>query len=132
MKMPLKSYEDLIVWQKTYQFILLVYKKTIKFPKNERFRLASQRRRASVSIATCIAAGYQRQHGGEYIQFPSIAFGACAESETQLLLCGDLHSLSESHFTVSNDLLTELGKMLYALITKIKDQNVRKGFGRRQ
>jgi hypothetical protein len=59
-------------------------------------------------------------------------FGSCAEVETQLLLCKDLHYLSESNFTILNNLLTEVGKMLYALIAKIKEQNARRGFGEKQ
>jgi len=130
--MPLKSYKELIVWQKAYELTLLVYKETEIFPKSEIFGLSSQLRRASVSIASNIAEGYQRQHSGEYVQFLSIAFGSCAEVETQLLICKDLHYLPESNFTILNKILTEVGKMLYALITKIKEQNVRKGFGRKQ
>jgi len=130
--MPLKSYKELIVWQKAYELTLLVYKETEKFPKSEVFGLSSQLRRAVVSIASNIAEGYQRQHGGEYVQFLSIAFGSCAEAETQLLICKDLCYVSESNFTILNNLLTEVGKMLYALITKIKENNVRKGFGRKQ
>jgi four helix bundle protein len=130
--MSLKSYKELIVWQKAYQLTLLVYKETEKFPRSEVFGISSQLRRASVSIASNIAEGYQRQHSGEYIQFLSIAFGSCAEVETQLLLCKDLCYLSKSNFTILNNLLTEVGKMLYTLITKIKENNVRKGSGRKQ
>jgi len=118
--MPLKSYKELIVWQKAYELTLLVYKETEIFPKSEIFGLSSQLRRASVSIASNIAEGYQRQHSGEYVQFLSIAFGSCAEVETQLLICKDLHYLPESNFTILNKILTEVGKMLYALITKRK------------
>jgi len=130
--MSLKSYKELIVWQKAYKLTLLVYRETEKFPKSEIFGISSQLRRASVSIASNIAEGYQRQHGGEYVQFLSIAFGSCAEVETQLLLSKDLCYLSENIFTILNNLLTEVGKMLYALITKIKENNVRKGSGRKQ
>jgi four helix bundle protein len=130
--MSLKSYKELIVWQKAYELTLLVYKETEKFPKSEIFGLSSQLRRATVSIVSNIAEGYQRQHGGEYIQFLSIAFGSCAEVETQLLLCKDICYLSASNFIVLNNLLTEVGKMLYALITKIKENNARKGSGRKQ
>jgi four helix bundle protein len=132
MKMPLKSYKELIVWQKAYQFALNIYKETEKFPKSEIFGLSSQLKRAAVSIASNIAEGYQRQHGVEYVQFLSIAFGSCAEVETQLLLCKDLHYLSESNFGILINLLTEVGKMLYALITKIKEKNVRRGLGKKQ
>jgi four helix bundle protein len=130
--MPLKSYKDLIVWQKAYQLTLLVYKETENFPKSELFGLTSQLRRASVSIASNIAEGYQRQHSGEYVQFLSIAFGSCAEVETQLLLSKDLHYLSDDIAINLIKLLTEVSKMLYALITKLKENNVSKGFGRKQ
>jgi four helix bundle protein len=130
--MPLKSYKELIVWQKAYQLTLLIYKETDKFPKSELFGLTSQLRRAAVSIASNITEGYQRQHGGEYLQFLSIAFGSCAEVETQLLICKDLQYLSDANAADLMKLLTEVGKMLYALITKIKEQNVRKGFGRKE
>ncbi|MCJ7523646.1 MAG: four helix bundle protein [Candidatus Aminicenantes bacterium] len=65
-----------------------------------------------------------------YTLYPCL--GSCAEVETQLLIGKDLHYLSESNFTILNNLLTEVGKMLYALITKLKENNVRKGFGRKQ
>jgi four helix bundle protein len=130
--MPLKSYKELIVWQKAYELTLLVYKETEKFPKSEIFGLTSQLRRATVSIASNIAEGYQRQHGGEYVQFLSIAFGSCAEVETQLLICKDLHYLSENNSHILINLLTEVDKMLYALIGKLKGINVKKGFGRKQ
>jgi four helix bundle protein len=130
--MPLKSYKELIVWQKAYELTLLVYKETEKFPKSEIFGLTSQLRRATVSIASNIAEGYQRQHGGEYVQFLSIAFGSCAEVETQLLICKDLHYLSENNSHILINLLTEVDKMLYALIGKLEGINVKKGFGRKQ
>ena len=130
--MPLQNFKELNVWKKAYELTLLIYKETEKFPKSEVFGLSSQLRRAAVSIASNIAEGYQRQHGGEYVQFLSIAFGSCAEVETQLLLCQDLHYLSENNSQILINLLTEVGKMLYALIAKIKEQNVRRGFGKKQ
>jgi len=130
--MPLQNFQELNVWKKAYELTLLIYKETEKFPKSEVFGLSSQLRRAAVSIASNIAEGYQRQHGGEYVQFLSIAFGSCAEVETQLLLCQDLHYLSENNSQILINLLTEVGKMLYALIAKIKEQNVRRGFGKKQ
>jgi hypothetical protein len=62
----------------------------------------------------------------------SPVLGSCTEVETQILLCKDLCYLSANNFTVLNNLLTEVGKMLYALITKIKENKARKGSGRKQ
>ncbi|MBP1746845.1 MAG: hypothetical protein H6Q54_1460 [Deltaproteobacteria bacterium] len=57
----LKSYKDLDVWKKAYQFCLKIYKITKSFPEEERYGLASQMRRASVSITCNIAEGYGRK-----------------------------------------------------------------------
>ncbi|MEW6555866.1 MAG: four helix bundle protein [Elusimicrobiota bacterium] len=65
----LKSYQDLIVWQKAYKLTVSVYKITMNFPKSEIYGISSQLRRAAVSIPSNIAEGYRRQHAGEYLQF---------------------------------------------------------------
>jgi len=57
---PSKRFTELIVWQKAHQFVLLVYKLTKKFPKEEMFGLTSQFRRAAVSIPANIAEGFRR------------------------------------------------------------------------
>jgi four helix bundle protein len=57
----LKNYKELMVWQKSYQLCLAIYKETKAFPKNEGFGLTSQIRRASLSIPSNIAEGYGRR-----------------------------------------------------------------------
>ena len=68
---PAKTFEDLIVWQKSHQFVLGVYQLTTNFPKSEIYGLTSQFRRASVSIPVNIAEGFKKK-GDVDIAFPSL------------------------------------------------------------
>jgi four helix bundle protein len=86
----IKNYKDLIVWQKAYQLCLDVYMATKNIPKEERFGLISQIRRAAVSVSSNIAEGHGRKSKAEYIQFSYIAYGSICELETQILLADDL------------------------------------------
>lgn len=64
MRQPAKTFQDLIVWQKAHQFVLLVYQFTGQFPKSEIYGLTSQFRRAAISIAANIAVrGASRREG---------------------------------------------------------------------
>ncbi len=115
----MKSYNELIVWQKSYQVVLEVYKVSKKFPKEELFGLVSQMRRSSVSIPSNIAEGSARAGTKEFLQFLRIAYGSGAELETQLLLCKDLNLINEKEYITINLLLTEVMKMLNALMAKL-------------
>ena len=89
MSEGIKSFRDLLVWQKAIQFAKEVYKVTCGFPRDERFGLTSQLRRAAVSVSSNIAEGHARQ-GREFRHFLSIARGSLAEAESQLLLAVEL------------------------------------------
>lgn len=116
----IKSYKNLIVWQKSFSLSLLIYKLTKNFPKEELYALTSQIRRAVVSIPSNIAEGYSRQRRLEYIQFLQIAFASGAELETQILIAKELGYFGSKDFDKVNNLLIEVMKMLNSLITKIK------------
>ena len=115
----MKSYKELIVWQKSYDLTLQIYAISRKFPKEELFGLTSQIRRASVSIPSNIAEGSARAGTKEFIQFLRIAYGSGAELETQLLLCKDLSLINEKEYTTISLLLTEIMKMLNSLMAKL-------------
>src|SRR5687768_4338325 len=82
--MTIKSYRDLIVWQKGMDLVEDVYKKTKEFPKEELYGLTSQLRRAVVSVPSKIAEGQGRNSTKEFA--PSIAYGSLCEVETQCLI----------------------------------------------
>jgi four helix bundle protein len=113
-KYSLKSYKELIVWQKAYQLVLEIYKITKEYPKFEIFCLAQQMRRAAVSIPSNIAEGYGRKHQTEYHQFLSVAYGSLSELETQYLLSIDLGYIKNNELIET--LLKEVGGMLYRII----------------
>ena len=110
----LKSYRELIVWQKAYHLVLEIYRITKEYPKSETFGLAQQMRRAAVSIPSNIAEGYGRKHKTEYHRFLSIAYGSLSELETQYLLSIDLGYISQ--IEIIETLLKEVGGMLYRII----------------
>lgn len=112
------SFKELIVWQKAIELVKEVYFVTEKFPKNELYGLVSQMRRAAVSIPSNIAEGYKRKNLGEYIQFLSIADASSAELETQEIISKDLYR--NINFLKMESLLTEVQKMLFALIKSLK------------
>jgi len=113
----IKSYKDLIVWQKGYELVKQVYKITVKLPRSEIFGLQSQMQRASVSIVSNIAEGSSRKTKKDYCQFLHIAYGSTSELETQLFLCRDLYKIDISE---SISLLTEVSKMLRVIINKLE------------
>ena len=87
----LKSYRDLLVWQRAIELAVLIYRFSEGFPRNEVYGLTSQLRRASVSVPSNIAEGYGRGCRKEYLQFLSIAQGALKKLETQAILAQRLN-----------------------------------------
>jgi four helix bundle protein len=85
-----KSFEDLIVWQKAHKFVLLVYKYTSKFPKNEAYGLSSQFRRAAVSIPANLAEGFKKKGKADKGRFLNISQGSLEECRYYLILSKDL------------------------------------------
>ncbi len=114
----IRTYKDLIVWQKSIILIKYIYKLSEKYPKSELFSLVDQLKRAAISIASNIAEGYGRKSHKEYLQFYSIAYGSTLEVETQLIISKELNFISEKEFETANSLLTEIIKMLYVLTYK--------------
>jgi four helix bundle protein len=115
----IKSYKDLLVWQKSFRLALEIYKVTKKFPREELYGLVSQMRRAAFSIPSNIAEGYARGSTAEYRQFLKIAFASGAELETQILIAEELGFSNHENFNRLSNLLTEIMKMLNVLIRKV-------------
>lgn len=82
--MPTQSFRDLIVWQKSRDLAVKIYKITENFSKSELYGLTSQMRRAVISISSNIAESYHRFHYKEKQHFLAIAFGSGSELESQI------------------------------------------------
>lgn len=117
--MKINSYKELIVWKKSMDLVREIYLITEMFPKDEVYGLSSQMQRAAVAIPSNIAEGYLRRHKREYVQFLSIALGSAAELETQILICKSLNKFNKIDFS-RESLLTEVMKMLYVMIEKVR------------
>lgn len=112
---PIKSFRDLIVWQKAYKLCLQTYKETRSFPKNEEFGLVSQLRRCVVSIPSNISEGYNRKSKKEYIHFLFIAHGSLGEYQTQIMIAKDIGYLDTEKYEYLHNLSEEVGKMLWKM-----------------
>lgn len=115
----LKTYKDLIVWQKAIALVLDIYQETSSFPKNEVYGLVSQMRRASVSIPSNIAEGRRRSSRADFRRFLYFAYGSGAELETQLIICYRLHYISQENFNKLHSLLVEIMKILSSMVRKL-------------
>lgn len=113
-------FKELLVWQKSINFVIEIYKETESFPKSEMYGLVSQIRRATVSIASNIAEGNSRRSVPDYVQFLRISRGSCAEVETQLIISKNLGFLNEEKSLKLNQDITETSKMLIGLINSLK------------
>jgi len=120
----LKNYKELKVWQKSYQLCLKIYKVTARFPKEERFGLTSQIRRAVVSVPSNIAEGYGRKTTADYIRSLYIAYGSNCELETQIQLSGDLGYIGGSLLEGIKDEIQEIERMLKALIKSLENKRL--------
>lgn len=120
LKMQLKNYKELIVWQKAYQLCLEIYKITKKFPKSELFGLSYDLKRTVISVPSNIAEGYGRQTTKEYIRFLYISYGSYCELETKILLTGDLDYISKEEKQRLLSLGQEVERMLKALINSLE------------
>ena len=112
------THKNLIVWNKSMDLAVLVYRFTNTFPKEELYGITSQMRRAAVSIPSNIAEGHGRFSDKELVRFLFISLGSAAELETQMILSFRLEFLNQSQFDEINNLNNEIIKMLSALIRK--------------
>ena len=117
--MAIKDYKDLIVWQKSMDLVVEIYRLIKKLPKEEIYGISDQMRRSAVSIPSNIAEGYNRVSVKEYVRFLYMIKGSRAELETQIFICIRLGYLTESDCEIALNLLTEISKMLTSIIQKI-------------
>ena len=114
-----QNYKDLVVWQKGISLAKAIYRLTTKFPREEKFGLISQMRRAAISIPSNIAEGQARHTTGEFIQFISHAEGSTAELETQVILSIELGFAEVQNTKAASILLEDIRRMLNGLRRKL-------------
>lgn len=107
-----------MVWQKSMNLVIEIYRQTETFPKSEQYGLTNQIRRAAVSVPSNIAEGHNRGTR-EFSHFLKIAKGSLAELETQLEIAMRLNYLTQSNFQLIQQQITEISKMLSGLLNKL-------------
>lgn len=122
VKAEIKSYKDLIVWQRAIDLAAEVYTLSALFPKEEQYGMISQLRRAACSVSLNIAEGYGRNTTKSYINSLYIAKGSLQEVESAIILSIKLGLSNEIACKKANDLITEEFKMLHKLISTLEDR----------
>ncbi|ASW74911.1 S23 ribosomal protein [Chryseobacterium piperi] len=114
------NFKELLVWQKSIDFVTEIYRVSDTFSMHEMYGLTSQIRRASVSVPSNIAEGNSRRSKPDYLQFLKISGGSCSEIETQLLISKNLNFLKENEYMKLNNAIIEISKMLNGLINSLQ------------
>ena len=120
MERTVKSYRDLVAWQRARELVKEVYLLTALFPAGERFGLVSQMDRAAVSMPSNIAEGYGRSTTQDYLKFLRIARGSAYELETQLVLAVDLGLCDDARAQRVVGLLQEVIRVLQGLVAALE------------
>lgn len=122
----IKAHQRLDAWKKAMDLVIDIYDITKCFPRDERFGIVSQLRRASVSIPSNIAEGATRSSNKEYIHFLYIALGSCSEIDTQMLLCKRIGYVLEKEALELIKKIDEVHRILHGLIRYRESFEVKK------
>ena len=118
--MGVKRFEDLIAWQRSRELNKNTYEITSKLPLSKDYSLRDQMRRASISVMSNIAEGFDRGGDKEFIQFLFHAKGSCSELRSQLSAASDIGYLIPVDYQKLFNLSEETSKVLQGLIAAVK------------
>jgi len=124
-KSTVKTFKDLVVWQKAHALVLDLYRATKAFPQDEKFGIVSQIRRSASSIATNIVEGHKRNGRKDFLHFLNLADASLEETKYHLMLSKDLDYLDESSFQKLNLKCEEVGRILYGFQKSLKATSYR-------
>ena len=116
----IKSFEELAVWKDARIFANKIYNLTKKFPDEEKYGLTSQITRASVSVASNIAEGFDRYSKTDFIKFLIIARGSISEIQNDLYIALDLKYINQNDFQEAYALTKDLGKQINGFIKYLR------------
>ncbi|MFA9389210.1 MAG: four helix bundle protein [Prolixibacteraceae bacterium] len=116
----MKTFRDILVWQKAMNFVTQLYKISNAFPKEEQYGLTSQIRRCAVSVPSNIAEGFGRRSSNDFKRFLRIAMGSLFELQTQFEIAKNLNFINQNEFEEGYSDLREIEIMLSSFIKSIK------------
>jgi len=109
----IKTYKDIVAWQRSRELLLLVYELIKKLPADEKYGLSSQMKRSAVSISSNIAEGFARNSVKESKRFYNIAKASLEELKSQFQICFDLEYLGKEDSDKVVDLMDYVGALIY-------------------
>src|SRR5262245_12233664 len=115
----MRPHENLDLWKKAIEFVVAIYKVTETFPKDEKFGLTSQLRRAAVSIVANISEGAARRTTKEFRQFLSHSQGSASEVDTELVISFRLNYIDAGDFRRLTGDLDHIGRMITKLSQRL-------------
>ena len=110
--MGIKTFRDLLIWQKGMQLVKAIYKLTSSFPKSEDYNLSSQMKRAAISIPSNIAEGFGRSTKKDFQRFLYIALGSIFELQTQIIISYEQDYINQQQYDLINESTREVERML--------------------
>lgn len=119
----MRNHKDLTVWKEAVELSVACYEVTKKFPQGKQFALASQMRRAAISIASNIAEGAARAGSKEFVQFLYITLGSASELDTQIEIAKRIGLGRLSDLEKLQSQLNAISRMLQGLIRSVKRKN---------
>ncbi|PIQ67094.1 MAG: four helix bundle protein [Candidatus Zambryskibacteria bacterium CG11_big_fil_rev_8_21_14_0_20_40_24] len=118
--MKIQSFKDPGTWKEGHKLVLMVYKITRTFPKDELFALTNQMIRAVVSVTSNIAEGFGRSSYKDKNHFYQMALGSIIEIQNQLMIAKDVQYIGASDFEKINDQAVKVEFICKGLIRKSK------------
>ena len=107
-----QTFQNILAWQKAYDFVLDVYKYTKSFPESEKYGLMSQFRRAAVSIIANIAESYKKMGKADKLRFMNISQGSLEECRCYVILSRDLGYIDNEVYNILYSKIEEASKLL--------------------
>lgn len=107
-----QTFQNILAWQKAYDFVLDVYKYTKSFPESEKYGLISQFQRAAVSIIANIAEGYKKIGKADKLRFMNISQGSLEECRCYVILSRDLGYIDNDVYKILYSKIEEASKLL--------------------
>ena len=116
----MRPHQKLEAWSRAIELVIDVYKSTDQFPKEERYGLTGQIRRAAVSIPANLAEGAGRRSQKEFAHFLSNAQGSASEVETELVIAYRLGYLSSERYSALSSKSDSIGRMITGLDRQVR------------
>lgn len=124
-ELPVLGYKKLVVYQKSKELVLSIYKLTAKYPKSETYSLVDQMRRSAVSVPANLIEGYSKESSAEFARFLTISIGSLAELEFYIEISLDLKYIDPSISQETNSLVYEVKNFLYGMRKSVWKRTVK-------